>query len=109
MKLTTLVLSLIGLMSVMPAQADFGAAEWDRAELLYNEEYDEYVVVTTLDADLFQERMVWSDHYTDFVPVAMAYQAELQNYHEQLAWNENHGDFVPRAMVEPCPKLGKLS
>lgn len=109
MKLATLALALIGFVTVLPAQAGPDDVEWSSAELYFNAEYDEYVVVPTLGADLFQERLVWSDHYTDFVPIAMAYQAEMRNYQEQFVWNESHGDFVPRAMVEPCPRLSKLS
>ncbi|MBP9915520.1 MAG: hypothetical protein KBF24_04860 [Thiobacillaceae bacterium] len=114
MKLATLMLSLFGLIGFgltgfLPAQAEDGTSGWDRSELIYNEEYDEYRVVVSLDVDIFQERMVWSDHYTDFVPVAMAYQAELRDYTVQMVWNEDQGDFVPRAMVEPCPRLNKLS
>lgn len=110
MKLTTLALTLVACMTVMPAQADLDAVDWRSAELQWNEEYDEYVAVPTLGSDIFQERLVWSDHYTDFVPVAVAYQAELRNYRVQLVWSQSHRDFVPRAMVEPCPKLkGGLS
>jgi hypothetical protein len=109
MKHTILWLTLFGLTIAMPAGADVDAAQWDRAELVWNEEYDTYVVARTLGDDLFQERLVWSEHYTDFVPVAMAYQAELRNYQEQFVWSVNHGDFVPRAMIEPCPKLSRLS
>lgn len=108
MKHTILWLTLFGLTAAMPAGADVDAAQWDLAELLWNEEYDTYVVAPTLDNDLFQERLVWSDHYTDYVPVAMAYQSELRNYHEQRVWSQRHGEFVPRAMVEPCPKLNTL-
>ncbi|MDP2832544.1 MAG: hypothetical protein Q8Q28_04460 [Pseudomonadota bacterium] len=105
-----MALTLIGLVTVLPAQADLDAAQWSSAELLWNEEYDAYVVVPTLGDDIFQERLVWSDHYTDFVPVVMAHMAEMRNYHEQVVWSEYHGDFVPLAMIESCPKLrGKPS
>ena len=106
MKLTTLAIALIGLVTVLPAQANFDEVDWSRSELLWNEEYDTYVAVPTLNADIFQERLVWSNHYTDFVPVVMAYMAELRDYYEQMVWNEQQDFFVPRASVEPCPKLG---
>ncbi len=106
MKLTTLAIALIGIATVLPVRANFDEADWSRSELLWNEEYDTYVVAPTLKPDIFQERLVWSDHYTEFVPVAMAYMAELRDYHEQKVWSEQQGAFVLRASIEPCPKLG---
>lgn len=109
MKLATLLFSLLGVATVLPAQAGTDGIDWSRAELVFNAEYDEYVAVPTLSEDLFQERLVWSPHYTDFVPVAMAYEAELRDYQERVVWSETHADFVPRAMIEPCPRMSKLS
>lgn len=109
MKFATLTLALIGLATAMPVSADTDASQWHRSELIWNEEYDTFVVAATLDGDLFQERLVWSNHYADFVPVATAYEAELRNYQEGYVWSETHSDMVPRAMVEPCPRLSKVS
>lgn len=109
MKRTILWLALAGLTTTQTVAANLGSDQWERSEVLWNDQYDAYVITATMSEDLFQERLVWSDHYADFIPVAMAYQAELSNYGEQLVWAERYGDFVPRAMVEPCPKLNSLS
>jgi hypothetical protein len=109
MKHTILYLTLSGLLAAAPAGAHDDSVGWERAELLWNEEYDTYVVAPTLGDDLFQERLVWSRHLAEYVPIAMAYQAELKDYQEGYVWSETHRDLLPRAMVEPCPTLGGLS
>lgn len=109
MKLATLTFTLLGLLAALPVRADADPSQWNRSELIWNEEYDTFVVAPTLDADLFQERLVWSNHYADFVPVATAYEAELRDYQEQYVWSETLYDMVPRAMVEPCPTLSRVS
>jgi hypothetical protein len=67
---------------------------WIHSQMVWNEEYDTYDVLPVVHPDVFQERLVWSDHHTDFVPAGMAFTAALdkpaasgkQNY--RLAYGE---------------------
>ncbi len=58
MKLTTLAFALIEIATVLPVKANFDENNWSRSELLWNEEYDNYVVAPTLKPDIFLERLV---------------------------------------------------
>jgi hypothetical protein len=78
------------------------SSHWIHSQMVWNEEYDTFDILPVLNnVDVFQERMVWSNHYTDFVPVGMA----LRAIYEQPVWSSKYAAFVPSGLVTPCPQL----
>lgn len=109
MKNTLFRLTLIGLMSAVPTLSGANDVAWERSELLWNDQYDAYMITPTLNEDLFQEGLVWSDRHADYVSAAMAREAELERYREQMVWSDEFDAYVARAMIEPCPRIGTTS
>ena len=86
-------------------------ADWSRAELAWSEEYGTYQVAPLLKEDPFQERMVYSDYYADYVPYGMALRAAY-DYQERIArdrsmiWSDHYADFVPFSLAFPFTPEG---
>jgi len=116
MKQIRLLIALLGLtMSSLVSANEFPQGEdfsdWTRAELAWNEEYDTYLVVPILKEDPFQERMVYSDYYTDYVPYGMALRAaydyqERMSQEQSMVWSDHYTDYVPLSMALPFTPEG---
>jgi hypothetical protein len=116
MKEVRLLIALLGLtMSPLVSANEFSQGEdfsdWIRAELAWNEEHGTYLVVPILKEDPFQERMVYSDYYADYVPYGMALRAAY-DYQERIAqdqsmvWSDHYADFVPFSLAFPFTPEG---
>lgn len=101
----SLILTLIGLVSALPAQADVDASQWEGAELLWSDFHGDYVPLPVLGDDPFQEKLVYSDRHGDYISAAAAKAEALEAYRRELVWSDHHDFYVPRAILEPCPPI----
>lgn len=94
-----------GMQQTATAPREDESSQWIRSQMVWNEEYDVYDVLPILPEDPFLERMVWSDHYTDYVPAGMAFRAILDaaTGKGQPEFRMAHGELVP------CPKLAQTT
>ncbi len=67
------------------ALAAAASPDWERSELVWSASERAYVVSETLPADLYQEAMVYSDHYGGSVPLGMALRAICDSHERQAA------------------------